>query len=414
MLLTGVATGALTALMSGWLLRWLSPLTTIVALLLASVCIFPGVLARPHLLVLPVVALWTIELLKARADARAPSIWLIPLMGLWANLHASFVVGAALLAAFALETVLDVKRWRRATLLGWAVVLVGAGLATLATPHGLTGLSFPLQVLHMKTLPAITEWRGPDFIAGGSSIRIGGWILKLEPLEIALLAGLFALFWRGAKLTAVRALIVLGLVHLSLQHVRQEVLLGAIAPLILAEPVGRALGTVTPKPVSWRLPNAQTALGAGLIALAIAARLLIPEVRTNGPTAPIAAFARVPAELRREPVLNAYDFGGFLIFSGVKPYIDGRADMYGDAFFANHDLIMHGDGGATAAAITRYRIRWALLRPDQPLVGVLERTPGWKVTYRDDYAAVLENFDLPPPPAAPHKGEDPIVVYDAD
>jgi hypothetical protein len=389
MLLTGVATGALTALMSGWLLRWLSPLTAIVTLLLASICIFPGVLARPHLLVLPVLALWTIELLKARCDARAPSVWLIPLMGLWANLHGSFIVGAALLAAFAAEAALDVKRWRRATLLGWSVILVGAGLATLATPHGLTGLSFPLQVLNMKTLPTITEWRGPDFIAGGSSIQIGGWSLKLEPLEIALLAGLFALFWRGAKLTAVRALIVLGLVHMSLQHVRQEVLLGVIAPLIVAEPVGRALGASMPASVSWRLPPAQTALGATLIALVVGARLVVPEIRVDGPTAPISAFANVPPDLRRAPVLNDYDFGGYLIFKGVRPYIDGRADMYGDAFVANDDLIQRGDGGAVAAAITRYHIRWALLRPDRPLVGVLQRTPGWKTTYKDQYAVLL-------------------------
>jgi len=376
MLLTGLSMGALTALLGGWLLRWLSPLSAIVALALGLGCIAPGLLARPHLIVLPVIALWTIELLTARAENRAPSIWLIPLMGLWANLHGSFVVGAALLAAFALETLLDVKRWRRATLLGWAVVLVGAGLATLATPHGLAGLAFPLQVLNMRTLPAITEWRGPNF-------------LKLEPLEIALLAGLFVLFWRGAKLTAVRALIVLGLVHMSLQHVRQEVLLGAIAPLIVAEPVGRSLGAAGPKAISWSLPKAQATLGAALFGLAIAARLLIPEVRVDGPTAPITALAHVPPDLRRAPVLNDYDFGGYLIFAGVKPFIDGRADMYGDAFVANDDLIQRGDAGAAVAAIDRYHIRWALLRPDRPLVSVLERTPGWETAYKDGYAVLL-------------------------
>ena len=32
------------------------------------------------------------------------------------------------------------------------------------------------------------------------------------------------------------------------------------------------------------------------------------------------------------PVLNNYDFGGYLIFFGVKVFVDGRTDMYGDAF----------------------------------------------------------------------------------
>ena len=47
-----------------------------------------------------------------------------------------------------------------------------------------------------------------------------------------------------------------------------------------------------------------------------------------------------------------------------------------------------GDAGAANAAIARYRIRWAILRPDRPLVGLLMNT-GWKETYRDDFAVVL-------------------------
>jgi hypothetical protein len=35
-------------------------------------------------------------------------------------------------------------------------------------------------------------------------------------------------------------------------------------------------------------------------------------------------------------VLNTYGFGGYLIFSGVRPFIDGRSDMYGDAFFMRY------------------------------------------------------------------------------
>jgi hypothetical protein len=176
---------------------------------------------------------------------------------------------------------------------------------------------------------------------------------------------------------------------MSLQHVRQEVLVGTVIPLIVAEPVGRAMGAAAPKPISWRLPAPQMGLGAALIALAIGARLVIPEVRVDGPTAPITALAQVPPSLRRQPVLNDYDFGGYLIFSGVRPYIDGRADMYGDAFVAADDAIQRGDAAAASAAAARYHIRWALLRPDRPLVGLLERTPGWKATYKDNYAVVL-------------------------
>ena len=376
MLLTGLAVGALATIMGRWLLRWLSPLSALMALVLSAGCLSPGLLARPHLLVLPVLALWTVALLKARDENRAPTIWLVPLMALWANLHASFIIGLALLAALALETLLDVRRWRRDTLIGWAIVLVGSAVAMVATPHGVDGLGFPLQVLNMKTLPTITEWRAPDF-------------MRFEPLEVILLAGLFFLSWRGAKLTAVRALVVLGLVHMSLQHIRQEVLIGVVVPLIVAEPVGRAMGALAAKPVPWRLPAPQMTLGAGLLIAAIAARLVIPEVREDGPKAPISALAAVPADLRGQPVLNAYDFGGYLIFEGVRPYIDGRADMYGDNFVAADDQIQRGDESAIAA-IDHYHIRWSILEPGLPLVGVLDNTPGWKRLYADKYAVVQE------------------------
>ncbi len=378
MLLTGAAAGVLAAAVGRWLLRWLSPPATLTTLALSLACVAPGMLARPHFLVLPLLALWTIALIAARERRRAPAPWLALAMALWANLHSSFVIGLLIAGAFALEALLDVRAWRWRTLLGWGAFLGLSGLATLATPHGIDGLTFPLKVLDMKTLAVITEWQGPDF-------------LKWPPssLEIALLAGVLVAFWRGVRLSAVRALILLGLLHMSLQHVRQEVLLGVVAPLILAEPLGRALGRAEPGTMGRPMPAPQAALAWSLALLAIAVRLLVPEVRVDGPTAPVTALAHVPAALRTQPVLNDYDFGGYLIFEGVRPYIDGRADMYGDAFVADDDQIQRASQSAMDAAIARYHIRWAILRPDRPLTDALARTPGWKRTYADKFAVVL-------------------------
>jgi hypothetical protein len=375
MVLTGLAVAALALLIGAWLLRWLSPLSAVAALVVGLACVAPGMLARPHLMALPVLALWTIELLGAREAGRAPALWSALLMVLWANLHSSFVVGIGLAAALALEAGLDVKAWRRRTLIGWAGFLALTVAAALATPHGVDGLTFPLKVLNMKALPAITEWQPPDF-------------MQISPLEIALLGGLFAAFWRGARLSAVRALILIGLIHLSLQHVRQEVLLGVVGPLILAEPLGRALGRQAAARVRWDVPTPQTVLGGALVAAAVVGRIAVQEVRIDGPTAPVTALAHVPADMRRAPVLNDYDFGGYLIFEGVKPYIDGRADMYGDDFVAKDQDLQNGYESALQATLARWRIRWSILRPDLPLVGVLDRTPGWKRLYADKYAVV--------------------------
>jgi hypothetical protein len=375
MLLTGAAVGALAAVMGRWLLRWLPALPAVLALTVGLACIAPGMLARPHLLALPVLALWTVGLLEARQAGRAPRLWLTLAMVLWANLHSSFIVGLAMAGALALEALLDVKAWRRRTLIGWAAFLGLSVVAALATPHGIEGFAFPLRVMGMKTLPSITEWLGPDF-------------LKLTPLEMTVLAGLFVAFWRGVRLSAVRALLLLGLVHMSLQHVRQEVLVGVVAPLILAEPLGRTMTGAVAGGAGWRLPLAQTALGAFLIVFVVGWRLALPLVRVDGPTAPITALNHVPAALRAQPVLNDYDFGGYLIFKGVRPYIDGRADMYGDEFVADDGLVQGANQTALDRAIAHYHIRWSILRPDRLTVGALDRTPGWKRLYADKYAVV--------------------------
>jgi hypothetical protein len=399
MLLTGAAVGTLSAVMDRWLLRWLPPGPALIALVLGFACLAPGMLARPHLLALPVLALWTVGLLEARRAGRAPRPWLALVMALWANLHSSFIVGLLIAGALALEALLEVRTWRRRPLIGWAAFLVLSLVASVATPHGIDGLAFPLRVLSMKTLPSITEWLGPDF-------------MKVTTLEIALLGGLFFAFWRGAKLGAVRVLILLGLVHMSLQHVRQEVLVGVVAPLILAEPIGRSLAGAKASDAGWRLPLPQTALGAILIIAVVLGRLLVPVARIDGPTAPIAALAHVPAALRAQPVLNDYDFGGYLIFSGVRPYIDGRADMYGDAFVADHGLVVSANQTALDRAIARYHIRWSILRPDRLTVGALDRTPGWKRLYTDRFAVVQVRTDPPlakqsSPPPAPVRRSSP-------
>jgi hypothetical protein len=386
MLLFGLAVGLTALLMGAWLLRWLGMLPALMAVALGVACVAPGMLARPHLLVLPLLTFWTVALLKAREAKIAPPLWLALFMALWANLHSSFVVGYGLAAAFGLEALLDPKSWTRRSLIGWAGFLGLSLVATLATPHGVDGLAFPLKVLNMKTLPVITEWRSPDF-------------MQPSPLELALLAGLFAAFWRGARLTAVRAAILLGLVHMSLQHVRQEILLGVVGPLILAEPFGRALGRIAGAWTPWRMPLPQMLLGGGLFTALVVGRLAMPQPRVDGPTAPITALAHVPTELRRQPVLNAYDFGGYLIFAGVRPYIDGRADMYGDAFVADDDQVQRASQGAMDHAISHYAIRWAILPPNLYLAQALERTPGWKQLYADKTAVVLENSNVPPAPS---------------
>src|SRR5207249_350687 len=87
-------------------------------------------------------------------------------------------------------------------------------------------------------------------------------------------------------------------------------------------------------------------------------------------------------------VLNSYGFGGYLIFKGLRPYIDGRSDMYGDAFFGRYLRVRAGDQSAFETAVRTDGVDWTLLTPDDAKAMQMDRKPGWRPIYRDRFAVV--------------------------
>ena len=92
--------------------------------------------------------------------------------------------------------------------------------------------------------------------------------------------------------------------------------------------------------------------------------------------------------MRETPVVNDYAFGGYLIWNGVKPFIDSRADLYGDIFLRNYAVITSPDKDALAAALTFHHVRWTIFHSDAPVVKLLDATPGWRRFYAAKLAVV--------------------------
>ena len=103
---------------------------------------------------------------------------------------------------------------------------------------------------------------------------------------------------------------------------------------------------------------------------------------------PARAVAAVKAS-GKSHVLNGYDFGGYMIAEGVKPYIDGRTELYGEDFFVRHDKALTLNGVDTFFDLLREKdIDVTLLAPAAPAVGLLDRLKSWKRVYADDVAVV--------------------------
>ncbi len=96
-----------TALMARHLGRFLDTGPALLMTLLAAGTVAPSLLARPHLLALPVMEVWTAWLMIARFESRPPPFAMIALMELWANLHGSFMAGLALTALVAVEAAVE-------------------------------------------------------------------------------------------------------------------------------------------------------------------------------------------------------------------------------------------------------------------------------------------------------------------
>jgi len=351
--------------------RWLAPPAQAIVVVLALACMAGSLLARPHLLALPLLEVWVFGLASARSEHRAPHWSLWPAMTLWANMHGGFAFGFLMLALFGLEAVIE-EPDKRKTLISWSVFGIGAVLAALLTPHFVQGLLFPFHLMAMRTLGDIGEWQ-PMGAAG------------LARFSLIIAAGLYFLLSRGVKLPVMRIAMVLVLLYLALSHERHQMVFAAAVPLILAEPVARALRM---RAQMWR-PRLAWVLPALALVVAIGAlRLALAVPRGGRLVTPQAALAHVPENLRTRPVLNDYGFGGYLIFEGVHPFIDSRAELYGDAFLGNYAKIISPDPKALAAAVARYDIVWSIFPPTSPVVAMLDRTPGWHRVYGDDIAVV--------------------------
>jgi hypothetical protein len=117
--------------------------------------------------------------------------------------------------------------------------------------------------------------------------------------------------------------------------------------------------------------------------------LALPIVPPEGPANPRSLIAAVPRELRSQPLFNEYSFGGPLILAGIRPYIDGRADMYGDAFFHDYARIADGDMRRFQRAADRHAIQWTMLQPGNArLIAALDASPEWKRLHSDKVGVI--------------------------
>ena len=375
--LAAAAIAASFALLAHFLLQKLAPLPALTLVGAGFVLAAPHLTVRPHALALPLMVVWAGVLMNAVDHRRSPPLALLPVMTLWANVHGSFTLGLALLAPLAFEAWWNAGAARRETALRWFGFGALALLAACVTPYGPEPILVAWRMLGLgQILTLINEWQPQNFG------QIGGF-------EACLLLGVGFALYRGIALPPLRMALLLGLFHLALSQRRHVDVFGLLAPLVLAQPLAAQVGSAREGAEQQQSSGlAPAALMACLVALTWALASTVgwaPRAQIT----PVGAVAAIKAR-NAGPVLNDYDYGGYLIYAGVKPFIDGRTDqLYGEAFLVRYyRAVTLSNVGDFVHLLDEYGVGATLLFPTTPAVGLLDRMDEWQRLYADDVAVV--------------------------
>jgi hypothetical protein len=338
-------------------------------------------LARPHILALPVMVAWVGLLMTAADRKSAPSWTWLPLMALWSNLHGGFVLGLALIGPMALVAIWDLDSGAQIRLLlRWFLFGVAALIASCFTPYGWRTLLGATGILNLgELLSVISEWMPANFAS-------------FSAFEGALL-GLIALgFYRGIVLSLPRILLILLLTWMALTHVRSIEAFAFLVPLVLAKPLGGTVATETDVRGEIWPARYVTALGALMIVGAAwtSTAIYMGHHRFTFTTTqtPVAAVDLLESR-KAQRIFNAYQFGGYLISRGIPVFVDGRAELYGENFVMDFFKAVEAKKlDNLPRLLEEYRIDATLMVADAPAAQVLDHIKGWKRLYADDIAVV--------------------------
>ena len=386
-LLASFAFAITLAYLTRYLLRYMEPVHALLLVILAAIVMTSHLLARPHVLAWPLLALWGVGLSDTAKDHQPPPWWLIAVIFGWANLHGSFTLGLALEIPFALEALLATPRAGQAAVAKrWALFMLASLLAAMATPSGWRGLWFTIKVLNLTQLGTISEWRPAT---PGSMPAFEIWLLLLFGLA---LAGKLRLSW-------IRVLLILGLLHLAFAHVRNVFTFVLLATIFLAPTLARQWYASAPADNKAQkldrffralVPRARlwAILGSGMVIIIMAVALNQTDgYRPDASITPDRAFQAAQNAGVKGPVFNDYAFGGFLISRRVPVFIDCRADLYGDSFINAYNSATVASKDLTTV-LSQYKVTWTLLTPDHATSAGLDDLPGWRRIYADDVAVV--------------------------
>ena len=330
--------------------------------------------------------------------------WTAPLMLLWVNLHAGYPIGLAFIALFllgeALEAAVRPEAWQKSLPRFRQLAMVFALCLALVAlnPNGVRIYWYPFQTLGSEAMHRfIHEWFSPDFHDPT--------YLPLLLMLLALIAGL-ALSPRRPRLR--NLVLLLATIPAALRSTRHIPILVLVIVPVLAELAAAWLQQSGATRLFRRrlTVSASRILAVNLLVVCAFVAFTVFRVRyvlgrqgeTEAQNFPTAAVAFLQHEHPPGPLMNHYNWGGYFIwklYPRYRVFLDGRADVYGDAFMTDFGTCYYLQDNWRKSLET-WGIRTVVLPPDAPLITALRSGPGWEQIYADSEAVILTRSPLVP------------------
>jgi hypothetical protein len=352
-------------------------------------------------------------LLFANARAiRGGLLWPTALLfAVWANLHGSFVVGLAVLAAFVCGRAVDLLRrtgrlravLNDVRLRHSALALVLAAAAVTLNPYGWRVYSAAWQLSSNANLTDLVEWK-----------PLGLWMWQGRA-ALAVSIGLIVLYvLTPRRISTTELLLLVGLGTATLARSRMIVWWGPVAAYYASvhaaaiwkrwrrnksgEPIGllgRAvrIGFERKIPVKFAIAAVLVALCCTPLAAAIAHQPLAGPRATLSAETPVNAASFLRAHPPRGQIFNTLEWGDYLLWAGppkLEVFVASHAHLVPHAVWQDYLRIITLDEG-WQKILERYRINTAIVDDDQhaALADALREDPAWSITYQDAQGLVL-------------------------
>ena len=257
----------------------------------------------------------------------------------------------------------------------WATFALAAFAAALINPYGIDAFLLPFRLMSVENLSRISEWRPQDFSHIGT-------------MELALLTLLGLTLTRPFAMPPIRAALIIALVAMALQHSRHQVLLGILAPMLLARPIAAAIGMGRAGEEGRRVAR---------IALTAARRGGAGDRRRAAYDADRAdrRSRRADLGLKRGPAGVEGKARAERLCIRRLSHLRACAAVHRRARGAlrrrDDEPVRETPGRRRAAVestLKRYDVAWTIFAPDSRIVAILDHEPGWRRLYADATAVV--------------------------